>query len=208
MILYVVLFGSLALIGIIGKEYGWAVFFIVLTVLSYNELKTDKEKKGEETTDGDAIRQRCIKTVRFTMGPEGKSYSSYSPIFYRIVETVAMALPRREMEAVVIVQKTDNTFCSLSCILDLDHGDFPDNITFGSEFIRKKDTGAGASVSCQTAKATGFITPQAVKNTIDTDMASSVPGLQITPTETTILTHGDFAAKPLVSCRYKVKYTP
>ena len=182
------------------------IIWIIILFLLWKYLF--RSPGGRDTGSGTAQPQIPNEPVHFTMGQEGKNYYSYTPTVYRIAETIAIRAPFREMEVLIIVQKLDETFCSMSFQLEMDSGAFPAGVSFGSEFNQQGDAGAGAAVSYETRRATGFSTPDLVRKMIANDMASSVNGLAVTHTESSILASGAYERAPMVICRYSVKYTP
>ena len=190
-----------------------AIYLVVSALLAHNYtlaavilgfvffyIRKDTDKNRRTGTTG---RNMAVQPVYFTMGQVGKSYGSYTAEFYRIVEALAIRNQFHEMEAVIIIRKLDQTYCSVSLQLDLGCGVIPKDVTFGREFFLSESL-----IRYKTNNATGYSTPALIQRMITGDMASSLPGLQIIPTESSVYERGDYSTRPMVVCRYSVKYTP
>ena len=174
-------------------------YIIIIAVIILAVYFWRKNSGGKKTDPQAGPSAKGGSSVHFSSPGSGLSYYSYTGRFYTIVETIAQRKRFHEMEALIMIRKTSGQNCTVEMSLFVD-GSIPSDVTFSPEYRIANET-----ISFKT-DAVDFSQPSLVMDMILSDMNPSLPMLSITPTETYILSKGDFENTPFVVCRFKVQY--
>ena len=166
-----------------------AVVIVILIVNSQKGTGVDTGKNPPANT----------KSIDVSFGSEiPRTYSSVLNGLEKDVYYIAnYSSGYGEISVVVVVQKINSTYCSVS-------GNFLADVSFrGVNFGTGYNFDGNDHVSFQTKLATGFTNPEAVKREMLIQFHWS--DLSAYNTSFTVLDHGDFAQKPYISYSFTVK---